>query len=86
MAVMSRPKKSRVFLSPGERERLSTIVRAGSHPAFQRRRALVLLGLDENQPDVPKRRDVAVLAGVAQGMVFNIANGFVAAGGGVGAV
>jgi hypothetical protein len=81
MVAVSRPKKSKVFLLPVERARLSKIVRTGVYPAFQRRRAQVLLGLDENQPDVPKRRDVAVAAGVAEGTVFNIARDFEAAGG-----
>jgi len=86
MVAMARPKKSKVFLLPGERDKLSRIVRTGTRPAFQRRRAQVLLGLDENQAEVPKRRDVAEMAGVAEGTVFNIANDFVAAGGDIDAV
>ena len=40
-----------MVLSPVERERLRRLVRTGSHPAQQVRRARILLELDENDPD-----------------------------------
>src|SRR5262249_23493324 len=50
-SVMSRSKSRLGVLSPAERERLTRLVRTGSHPAQQIRRGLLLLELDENAPD-----------------------------------
>lgn len=47
---MSRSKSHPVALSPPEREQLTRLVRTGSHPAQQVRRARILLELDENDP------------------------------------
>ena len=51
---MSRSKSRPVVLSPAEREMLRWLVRTGSHPAQQVRRARILLELDENDPS-PRR-------------------------------
>src|SRR5512144_1385172 len=48
---MSRSKSRPVVLSPAEREMLRKLVRTGSPPAQQARRARILLELDENDPD-----------------------------------
>jgi transposase len=52
---MARTKSRPVALSPAERDRLRCLVRTGSHPAQQVRRARILLELDENDPDRVKR-------------------------------
>src|SRR4051794_41897107 len=48
--TMSRSKTRPVVLSPAERHALTRLVRTGSHPAQQLRRARVLLGLGEGGP------------------------------------
>jgi transposase len=67
-SVMSRSKSRPVVLSPADREMLVRLVRTGSHPAQQVRRARILLELDENDPDrdgpVPTQEVVAQRAGV----------------------
>jgi hypothetical protein len=66
--MMSRSKTRPVALSPAERKALMRLVRTGSHPAQQVRRARILLELDENDPDrdgpVPTQVTVAQRAGV----------------------
>src|SRR5436305_1817661 len=63
---MSRSKTRPVVLSPAERSALTRLVRAGSHPAQQVRRARILLELDEGDPDregpVPLQAVLAVYA------------------------
>ena len=65
---MARTKTRPVALSSAERSALSRLVRTGSHPAQQVRRARILLELDENDPDrvgpVPLQQVVAERAGV----------------------
>jgi len=65
---MSRSKSRPVVLSPAEREMLVRLVRTGSHPAQQVRRARILLELDENDSQregpVPVHEVVARRAGV----------------------
>jgi hypothetical protein len=68
---MARTKSRPVVLSPVERDRLRSLVRTGSHPAQQVRRARILLELDETDPDrvargepVPVQEVVAQRAGV----------------------
>lgn len=60
---MSRSKSRPVMLSPADRTVLTGLVRTGSHPAQQVRRARILLELDENDPDrdgpVPTQEVVA---------------------------
>ena len=65
---MSRTKSRPVVLSPADRTALTRLVRTGSHPAQQVRRARILLELDENDPDregpAPTQEVVAERAGV----------------------
>ena len=64
---MSRSKSRPVVLSPAERNVLTRLVRTGSHPAQQVRRAQILLESGENDPDregpVPTQDVVAERAG-----------------------
>jgi homeodomain-containing protein len=66
--MMSMTKTRPVVLSPAERTVLTRLVRTGSHPAQQVRRARILLELDENDPDrdgpVLTQQMVAERAGV----------------------
>jgi hypothetical protein len=62
--MMARTKTRPVVLSPAERKMLTSLVRTGSHPAQQVRRARVLLELDENDPD--RDGPVSIQAVVAQ--------------------
>lgn len=48
---MSRSKSRPVALCPDDREMMRKLVRTGSHPAQQVRRARILLELDEDDPD-----------------------------------
>jgi Homeodomain-like domain len=65
---MARTKSRPVALDPVDREMLTRLVRTGSHPAQQVRRARILLELDENHPGrdgpVPTQEVVAQRAGV----------------------
>jgi len=72
---MGRVKLSRVFLSPGDRSRLTAVARTGARPAFEVRRARVLLELDENRPDgpVPRQAQVAAKLDLSVGTVQRIA-------------
>ena len=67
-SMMSRSKSHPVALSAADREMLVQLVRTGSHPAQQVRRARILLELDENDPGrdspVPPQEVVAERAGV----------------------
>ncbi len=66
--MMSRSKSRPVVLSPADRDKLRRLVRTGSHPAQQVRRARILLELDENDPErdgpVPTQEVVAERARV----------------------
>ncbi len=68
---MSRSKSRPVVLSPAERELLVKVVRTGSHPAQEVRRARILLELDDNDPGrekpVPAQEVVAQRAGGERG-------------------
>ena len=74
--VMARSKSRPVALSPAERGELRSLVRTGSHPAQQVRRARILLELDENDPDrdgpVPLQEVVAERAGVCVDTVVTV--------------
>jgi hypothetical protein len=68
---VARTKSRPVVLDPADRAMLTALVRTGSHPASQVRRARILLELDENDPDrirrgepVPTQEEVARRAGV----------------------
>lgn len=86
---MGRSKSRPVALSPAERERLRRLVRTGSHPAQQVRRARILLGLDENDPDrdgpVPTQEVVAQRAGVCVDTVVKVSRAYAERGGDVSA-
>lgn len=83
--MMSRTKTRPVVLSPAERTELTRLVRTGSHPAQQVRRARILLELDENDPDrdgpVPLQEVVAKRAGVHVDTVFKTSRAYAERGG-----
>jgi len=76
-----------VALSPAEREKLTRLVRTGSHPAQQVRRARILLELDENDPrrdgPVPFQEVIAERAGVSVDTVQKTARAYAERGGDV---
>jgi len=86
--MMARTKSRPVALNPAERERLRKLVRTGSHPAQQVRRARILLELDENDPDrdgpVPTQEMVAERAGVHVDTVVKTSRAYAERGGDVG--
>jgi hypothetical protein len=85
--MMTRTKSRPVVLSPAERTVLTRLVRTGSHPAQQVRRARVLLELDENDPDrdgpVPTQQIVAERAGVHVDTVVKTSKAYAQRGGDV---
>jgi len=86
-SMMSRSKSRPVALSPAEREKLTRLVRTGSHPAQQVRRARILLELDENDPrrdgPVPFQEVIAERAGVSVDTVQKTARAYAERGGDV---
>lgn len=86
-SVMARSKSRRVALSTADRARLVRLLRTGSHPAQQVRRARVLLELDENDPDrdgpVPTQEVVATRAGVSIDTVRKTSKAYAERGGDV---
>ena len=82
---MSRSKSRPVALSTAEREMLRRLVRTGSHPAQQVRRARILLELDENDPDrdgpVPTQEVIAERAGVHVDTVMKTSRAYAERGG-----
>ena len=84
---MSRSKSRPVVLSPAERMVLTRLVRTGSSPAQQVRRARILLELDENDPDrdgpVPTQELVAQRARVHVDTVVKTAKAYAERGGDV---
>jgi transposase len=79
-SMMSRSKSRPVALSPAEREKLTKLVRTGSHPAQQVRRARILLELDENDPHrdgpAPFQEVIAERAGVSVDTVQKTARAY----------
>ena len=79
-SMMSRSKSHPVALSAADREMLVKLVRTGSHPAQQVRRARILLELDENDPGrdspVPTQEVVAERAGVHVDTVAKTSNAY----------
>lgn len=73
---MGRAKSRPVALSDADRDGLTRIVRTGSSPAQQVRRARILLELDENHPDregrSPTHAMVAERAGVCADTVVKV--------------
>lgn len=84
---MARTKTRPVVLSPAERTVLTRLVRTGSHPAQQVRRARILLELDENDPGrdgpVPLQQTVAERAGVHVDTVGKTSKAYAERGGDV---
>jgi homeodomain-containing protein len=84
---MSRSKTRPVMLSPADRTMLTGLVRTGSHPAQQVRRARILLELDENHPDrdgpVPTQEVVAEHVGVHVDTVMKTSKAYAERGGDV---
>ena len=82
---MARTKSRPVCLSPVDRQALTAITRTGSHPAQEVRRARILLGLDENDPDrsspVPTQQSVAERAGVSTDTVVKVSKAYADRGG-----
>lgn len=78
--MMSRPKAYPVALSPADRVLLTGVVRTGSHPAQQVRRARILLALDRDDPDragpVPTTVQVAERAGVHLDTVLRVSRAY----------
>jgi Homeodomain-like domain len=85
--MMSRPKSRPVVLSPAERELLVKVVRTGSHPAQEVRRARILLELDGNDPGregpVPTQEVVAQRARVSVDTVLRTSKAYAGHGGDV---
>ena len=86
---MARSKSRPVALGPEDRARLTQVVRTGSHPAQEVRRARILLELDENDPDrdgpVPLQEVVAQRAGVCVDTVVKVSKAYAERGGDVSA-
>ncbi|MCI1749126.1 MAG: hypothetical protein LKI24_14260 [Acidipropionibacterium sp.] len=84
---MGRTKSRHVTLTSDEREYLTRLVRTGSHPAQQVRRARILLELDEDTPDlagpVPTQTVVAERAGVSTDTVVKVMKAYAERGGDV---
>jgi transposase len=85
--MMARSKSHPVALSAEDREMLRRLIRTGSHPAQQVRRARILLELDENNPDrdgpVPVQEVVAERAGVHVDTVVKTSKAYDVQGGDV---
>jgi len=84
---MSLTKSRPVALTAADRRLLTGLVRTGSHPAQEVRRARILLALDENDPDrdgpVPTQAVVAERAGVCADMVVKVSKAYADRGGDV---
>src|SRR4051795_1658358 len=78
---MPRPKVFTVCLAAADRQSLSKVTSAGTHPARMIMRARVLLELDENAGPVADRAVIAHQVGVAENTVRAIAKRFVETGG-----
>jgi hypothetical protein len=77
---MARTKSRPITLSAADRQMLTGLVRTGSHPAQEVRRARILLALDENDPDrdgpVPTQAVVAERAGVCTDMIVKVSKAY----------
>jgi hypothetical protein len=87
---MARTKSRPVVLDPADREMLTALVRTGSHPAVQVRRARILWELDENDPGragrgerVATQEVVAARAGVHVDTVVKTSKAYADRGGDV---
>src|SRR4051795_3288381 len=77
---MPRPKVFTVGLAAGDRQVLSKVTTAGTHPARMIMRARVLLEFDENAGPVADRAVIADRVGVAENTVRAIAKRFAETG------
>src|SRR5436305_7263939 len=84
---MPRTKSRPITLSTADRQMLTRLVRTGSHPAQQVRRARILLALDENDPDrdgpVPTQAAIAERVGVSTDMIAKVSKAYAEPGGDV---
>jgi Homeodomain-like domain len=84
---MARRKSRPITLSAADRQMLTGLVRTGSHPAQQVRRARILLALDENDPDrdgpVPTQAVIAERVGVCTDMIVKVSKAYADRGGNV---
>jgi len=84
-SMMSRSKSRPVVLSVADREMLNGLVRGGSHPVQQVRRARILLELDQSAPGrdvpVPTHEVIAERVGVHANTVAEISKVFAERGG-----
>jgi transposase len=80
---VSRLKLRPVRLGPDERELLSRLVRTGSHPAQEVRRARVLLELDESHAVPATQEAIARRVGVCADTVVKVARAYAERGGDV---
>jgi hypothetical protein len=75
------------MLSAADRQMLTRLVRTGSHPAQEVRRARILLALDENDPDregpVPTQAVVAEGVGVSTDLIAQVSKAYAERGGDV---
>jgi transposase len=78
---MPRPKEHVVALTLTDRGKLRRIVSSGTHPARMITRARILLALDETDPPVADRAEVAHRLGTSEGTVFLVAKQFAQCGG-----
>jgi hypothetical protein len=82
---VARTKSRPVVLSPADRRKLISLIRTGSPPAQQVRRARILLELDEANPDrhgpVPTQEVVATRAGVCTDTVVKVSKAYADSGG-----
>lgn len=82
---MGRTKSHPVALSTADRDGLTRIVRTGSAPAQQVRRARILLELDENHPDregpAPTQTVIAERAGVCVDTIVKVSKAYADRGG-----
>lgn len=84
---MSRRKSHPITLSTADRQLLGRLVRTGSHPAQEVRRARTLLALDENDPDregpVLTQAAIAERVGVSTDLVAKVSQAYAERGGNV---
>jgi hypothetical protein len=76
--VVPRPKEFTVWLSAGDRAKLTKLVSSGTHPARMIIRARVLLALDESHGPAPDRRVVAESVGTSESTVYLVAKAYAA--------
>ena len=73
---MGRPKKYPVQLTDNERDQLTDILRKGTHSAIMRRRANILLHLDQNHGDVLPVKEIANRCHVTTPTIYKLSRDF----------